>query len=148
MLEINRIINTDMFQSALDAIQSSNKYFKLEETDKLYIINNNHIISGIIVLDTKADTLYVSVYQSPRVCRLSIISLLEASVIIANKEVSIQKQVCFVNTQESYNFKYRSLFKTYNEDDTLFRVESSLVKNITIPAITKKQLKLDGLINE
>lgn len=143
-MDINKVFNLDIFSSLFSSIEKFNKYFTIPEGSDVYVVNNKHKISGVIVINHSNDILNVSIYQPPGVCRISILMLIEASVWLSKFKYSNYSLVTYNTYLEAYKFKYRSILKEYEEDELSITVNDTVVKELSLTDITKRSITYDG----
>lgn len=131
----------NVYQSFFQSLKKYNKYFEIKDKHTVYLINNGHLDLGAILVDETYGYLNISIYQAPRVCKLSIISLIEASVIIAKKTIHDSYSINFklVNAS-SYNFKFKLLFDNFIELEDCIQIDSSVLKEKTEEEITFREI--------
>lgn len=138
----NKYLN--IYKSFIDSIKKRNKFFSILENTQVYIINNGQVDIGVILIQDFDRFLDVQIYQAPHVCRLSIISLIETSVVLLKKlDTSKKKHVNFVllNAQ-AYAFKFNIIFNETLEivNDVLY-VPIELFNSIEVDKITFRKIK-------
>lgn len=146
MLSINFIdkseyaFNASLFKS----IQNINKKFIIN-TDHVFIINNKHISVGVIIIEKKGIDYHINLFKTPNVCRLSILSLIEASVLLSQKLPLLDKdsKVFFYSGLSSYNFKYKLILDCngFEEDDDKVSILLSTLTTLDKNKITKRDVE-------
>lgn len=131
----------NIYKSFFQSISKYNKYFNINENKQIYIVNNGSIDLGVVLLSDDYGYFNVEVFQAPRVCRLSIISLIECSVILAKKSETKLETINFkLNGAASYNFKFKLLFKKFVELEDCIQVSSVLLNDLTEEDITFRNI--------
>lgn len=132
---------TNIYKSFFQSISKYNKYFNIIENKKIFIVNNGSIDLGVILLSEDYGYFNVEIFQAPRVCRLSIISLIECSVILAKKSENKLDTINFkLNGAASYNFKFKLLFKEFIELEDCIQVSSDILNELTEEDITFRNI--------
>lgn len=132
---------TEIYNTFLKSIYNINKLFNYTNKD-LYIINNGHIDIGVILVNNQEDKTIIELYQAPRVCRLSVISLIESSVLISKKIIS-KSIVCFnLFNLNNYLFKFKVIFKNgqISENEESIEVSSLLIEQLKVEDITFRDI--------
>lgn len=131
----------NIYQSFFQSITKYNKYFDVTDKD-IYLVNNGSVDIGVILLKKDFYNLIVEIYQAPRVCRLSIISLIECSALVAKQVVneSFLTATFKLNNAASYNFKFKTLFKEFIELEDSIQISSELLKETTEDQITFRNI--------
>ena len=110
-----------------------------EEFIKNFVTNNGY--EFIELLSEDYGYFNVEIFQAPRVCRLSIISLIECSVILAKKSENKLETINFkLNGATSYNFKFKLLFKEFIELEDCIQVSSDILNELTEEDITFRNI--------
>lgn len=143
-MDINKVFNLDIFSSLFSSIEKYNKYFKIPEGSDVYVINNKHKISGVIIINQSEDVLNVSIYQPPGVCRISILMLIEASVWLSKFKYNDYSIVTYNTYLEAYKFKYRSILKDYEENELSISTNHTVINGLSLIDITKRNITYDG----
>lgn len=133
--------NYKLYISLFSSIRSKNKYFDITSNTSVYVINNGTIDIGVILLNEINNSLEVSIYQSPNVCRLSIISLIEIASILGIDKINDNLSVNFkLINSHAYTFKFKLIFNEYTEDVDSIKVDRSIIKNISKEKITFREI--------
>lgn len=136
--------NFNLHTSFFNLIQKHNKYFELDNYFKVAIVSTNHITVGLIGLSITDNDMNVHIFQAPRVCRLSILSLIESTVpFIQSLDLSIDT-VKYHNINSAYLFRLNSLFDRHLKDtSSLFDIPYNDFKLVNIKNITNKKIIID-----
>ena len=88
------------------------------DIDVISIVNKSNTNIGVVTFkfDTELRIVTVRILQSPRVCRLSILALIESSVVLLQDIIFNIDTVVYENVSYAHRFKFNSLFDL-NEDD-------------------------------
>lgn len=131
----------NIYQSFFQSITKYNKYFNVTGKD-IHLINNGSVDVGIVLLKKDFDNLIVEVYQAPRVCRLSIISLIECSALLAKQSLdeTVSNVTFKLNNAASYNFKFKTLFKEFAELEDSVQISSDVLKETPEDQITFRNI--------
>lgn len=143
-MDINKVFNLDIFSSLFSSIEKFNKYFIIPEGSDIYVVNNKHKISGVIIINQSEDVLNVSIYQPPGVCRISVLILIEASIWLSKFKYNDYSIVIYNTYLEAYKFKYRSILKDYKEDELSISVNHTVLNELLLTDITKRNITYDG----
>ncbi len=119
---------------------------KIDISNKIgVLVNYNNIDIGFVLVDVNEDKeCCISIYRYPRVCRLSIISLIEATVVFI-KELNLKdiKVYKFVDTY-LYSFKLKIIFKEYKElNSDLIEINPNILHSLNIKQITTKNININ-----
>lgn len=135
----NEYIN--VYQSFFQSLKKYNKYFVINDKDTVYLVNNGHLDLGAILVEESYGYLSVSIFQAPKVCKLSIISLIEAAVMIAKRTTHNSLNINFklVNAA-SYNFKFKLLFSDFVELEDCIQINSSVLLDKAEEEITFREI--------
>lgn len=129
-----------IYKAFFQSMFKINKYFSIKETDKIFLVNNGSVDIGVIVVDAEGYYLDVHIYQAPKVCRLSIISLIECGVLVAKKEATDVPINFKLNNATSYNFKFKIVFPNYEEFEDCIRVSPEVLKELSEDKITNRDI--------
>lgn len=130
----------NIYNSFFNSIAKQNKYFKLTEKEKIYIVNNGTIDMGVILTEVFNDVFNISIFQAPNVCRLSIIALIESALIIAKQNNSASLIVFKLPNASSYSFKFKMILKEYEEYDDFIRVSKDVLDTTPEDIITFRKI--------
>lgn len=73
--------NKEMYLSVFDLVKSRNKSATFENLETLLVVNYNNMDIGVVCLRSSCESVTdVFIYQLPNICRVSIISLIEATI--------------------------------------------------------------------
>lgn len=144
ILDINKVENISIYSSLISSIERSNKYFTIPENSDVYVVNNKHTIAGIVVIYQLNSILNVEIYQPPGVCRISVLMLIEASVLISKKDYSDYSVVMYRTQLEAYKFRYKSILIDYNEEELTITSIYETIKSLSIEDITKRNIMYNG----
>jgi len=133
--------NYSLYASLFSSIRSKNKYFDITSNTIVHVINNGTIDIGVILLNEIDNSLEISIYQSPNVCRISIISLIEVASILGIDEIKNNLTVKFkLINSHAYVFKFKLIFKEYTENIDLIEIDQNVMKNISKEQITFREI--------
>lgn len=142
-ISVTKISNeyVNVYQSFFQSLKKYNKYFEIKDKHTVYLINNGHLDLGAILVDETYGYLNISIFQAPKVCKLSIISLIESSVIIAKRTIHNSCNINFklVNAT-SYNFKFKLLFNDFIELEDCIQIDTSVLKDKKEEEITFREI--------
>ena len=132
----------EIYKSLFDSISLYNKNLEITNNKEVHIVNNSTVDIGVILLETTDDILNVEVFQTPRVCRLSIISLIECAVLLAKNKINtgITSVNFKLNNAISFRFKFKLIFKDFDELDTSIQISSDMFNNIKEEDITFRNI--------
>lgn len=136
------LLNSIDLESVYNLI-SINKIDMLNKTGVL--VNYNNIDIGFVLISIDKDkTCCISIHRFPRICRMSIISLIEAAVVFIKeldlKDIKVYK---FVNTY-LYSFKLKIMFKEFIElGSDVIEVKSNVIDSLNIKQITTKNININ-----
>lgn len=137
------------YTSLLSKIYRYNKNFNYSDYDLVGFPFVNNVDIGFIGFKETDNTVEVSIFQAPNICRMSILSLIESSVVMAKDYVvstNTTKTIVFKNVHYSHTFKFNALFKDiYSRIDDDFTIESNDIKNVDISLITLKEIILEKM---
>ena len=126
------------YSELLNNISSKNKLFNYSILDECYVVNYNNIDIGVIGIKNVSDNLVsISLYQTPKICRLSIITLIESSLYYAKNNVTT-KTYCFENCYTYYNFIFQYKIKIYKEENNNIYIDKEILDNVKQEQITNK----------
>ena len=127
-----------MYSELLNNISSKNKLFNYSILDEYYVVNYNNIDIGVIGIKKISDNLVsISLYQTPKICRLSIITLIESSLYYAKNNVTTQIY-CFENCYNYYNFIFQYKVKIYKEENNHIYIDKEILDSVKQEQITNK----------
>lgn len=133
--------NYRIYASLFSSILSKNKFFDITSSTTVYVCNNGQIDIGVILLKEIDNSLEINIYQSPNVCRMSIISLIEIACLLGKDEIKENIKVRFkLINSHAYLFKFKIIFKEYTEDTDIIEVDSNVIKNISKEEITFREI--------
>lgn len=126
-------------------IISTNKYFDINSFNYIAVVNNGNIDVGVIGIKLNGDVAELQLFQAPRVCRLSIISIIEASIPLIQILSLTVKNVTYVDMPASYSFKLTSMFKSVAVVlDEKVTIPLSSITNFNILSVTSKNIIINS----
>lgn len=128
------------------------KYVKIKPIssyDLLAFVNTNNIDIGFIGLTFDNDYITVNTVQTPRICRMSILSLIDASFAILKKHLTPTTKILFENPSYAHVFKIEQLFpQSYKDVHGNIVVNSDDLIAIDLSLHTLKEFLIRGSMDE
>lgn len=138
------VVNGDNLKKYLplfNLISRVNKNFNSSRFTTIAIVNNNSIDVGLIGITYKDKEVFVELFQAPKVCRLSIISIIESSLALIKTFDQDISNVIYSDLSMVYSFKITSIFKEVIPDETgALVVPYKLVSDLDLSNITSKNI--------
>lgn len=132
---------TSVYKTFFQSIYKYNKYFNVTEDKTIFIVNNGHIDLGIVLVKEENLEFNIEVFQAPKVCKLSILSLIESSVLIAKKEIDKALTINFkLNNASSYNFKFKMIFNEFTVLENAIQISSEVLERTLEEKITFRNI--------
>lgn len=139
---INKLIpDSDANQNYLKVLSTIHKDLDDSIFNNAVVINYNNFDIGIVSVLEEESHFFVKLLQFPRVCRVSILSLIEASVAFLKSLDLKNKDVLFYSPTPC-SIKFKLLFSDENisiENYTI-KVNSKFIQDLTFEQITRKQI--------
>lgn len=122
-------------------ISKHNKDFIYQNFQYIAIVNNNNIDVGVVGINVKDKETEIKIYQAPNVCRLSIISIMESSIVVLQKlNLPPSSVVNYKSISPVYAFKLKYIFNIYEEKEDNLLVNYDIITFIDINKITAKKI--------
>lgn len=131
--------------SFLNSLQYQVKNFNYLDYTILGIIQKGHLEIGVISFKHIAEKVFINITQSPKICRLSIISLIESAVYLLKFLELDCSEIIFNNVFYAHYFKLKSIFNLHDEkldtqSSSTIYISSDLLKNIDIDKISNRDI--------
>lgn len=104
----------------IQALCRTNKDFDYASYNAIAIVHTNNVDIGLVGINiTEAREMTVNIFQTPNVCRMSILSLIDASIYFAQSLAQPEDVVIFKNVHYAHTFKLKQIISDIiaNEDD-------------------------------
>lgn len=129
-----------LYSELLTNISSKNKFFNYSLLDECHVVNYNNMDIGIIGIKKLTDNcVSISLYQAPRICRLSIVTLIESSLYYSKYNLNFETY-CFENCYNYYNFIFQYKIKEYKEVNNHIYIDNKILDSVKQEQITNKIL--------
>lgn len=129
-----------LYSELLNNISSKNKFFNYSLLDECHVVNYNNIDIGIIGIKKLSDVcVSISLYQAPKICRLSIVTLIESSLYYSKNNLSFNTY-CFENCYTYYNFIFQYKIINYKEVNNHIYIDNEVLASVKQEQITNKIL--------
>lgn len=133
------------YNSFFKSLQNYNKTFDVENSDIIAIVSKATLTLGVVCLKVLEDHVEINIVQSPKVCRMSILALIESAVYLI-KHLSYNKNVVFTNVFYAHVFKLKSLFNLkddYGTDTSAtinIQIKNESIVNLEYEDITQREI--------
>lgn len=122
------------------------KTYKPETFFKLAVVSTNDITIGMIGIIEKDGTYEVHLFQAPAVCRMSVLSLIEASVHLVQKLIQNNiKQVLYSNIHYTLVFKIQQMIPNSKSVDDFIVLDSLDILNTDLTKVSLKRVYFENL---
>ena len=127
-------------------IVNSNKYFDVNTLNYIAVVNNGNIDVGVIGIKiVSEDIMEVQLYQAPKVCRLSILSIIESTIPFIQTLALTIKDVHYINMPIAYSFKLTSMFNnSFSKEEDKVIIPSKSILNLNIASVTSKKIIINS----
>lgn len=135
---ITQLKNFTEYSEEIKTIKLYNKKFIPEICEKIFVVNYGNIDIGFITLKENN----INIVQFPRICRLSIITLIEALFIVL-LNIKLQYDYIYIENVIGYFFKISHIVgKSAEIDETTNTIKFKLdsINNLTLEDITRKKV--------
>lgn len=110
------------------------------------LVSTNNMNIGLVGLTVQENKVFVYILQSPAVCRLSILSLIDSSIVLLQAIVEDDYEVVFTNVNYAHTFKLQQIIddiQLIGTDD--YSTSGSKVLSIDMSKITLKRIILEKM---
>ena len=122
-----------------------NKSIDYLSYDYIGLVNTNNVDIGFIGINIINNTLEVNILQSPNVCRMSILSLIDSSIYFIQNIVTETQNVKFTNVNYAHTFKLKQIIKDIIEEDSNYITTGEKILEIDMSKIALKNIILEKI---
>lgn len=109
------------------------------------LVNTNNVDIGLICLFENDGTLEVRLFQAPYVCRMSILSLIDASIYFLQKFVKPGQTVIFKSVHYAHTFKLQQIIQDIKVEGDDYIVDGDKLLSIDMSSISLKKILLENI---
>lgn len=121
------------------------KSFDYKSFDYIGIVHTNNIDIGIIGINIVENKLEVRVFQSPNVCRMSILSLIDSSIYFVQSLVRPEQEVVFKDVSYAHTFKLQQIISDIMTNDNDYSTTGEKVLAVDMSQISLKTIILEKI---
>lgn len=120
------------------------KGFNPTSIDYCGLVSSNNILIGYVTLRVSDNQLIIRVYQYPNVCRLSILSLIDSSIVFSQKlgRVFQTSKVVFKDVSYAHTFKLQQIISDIEIENDNYVTTSEKLLSVDMSKITLKNIIL------
>lgn len=131
------------FIPLIQLLEKSNKNFNYKDSTILAVVNTNNIDIGIVSLTINESILFVNIYQTPNVCRMSILSLIDSSVVLSQKYCEQLDTIVFQNVHYAHTFKLKQIISDIVQNENDFITNSEKLLSVNMSDVSLKNIILE-----
>lgn len=129
----------------LQALARSNKDLDYMSYDYIGIVHTNNVDIGLIGINITEGEVVVSTFQSPNVCRMSILSLIDASIYFVQSLVKPEVIVTFKNVHYAHTFKLQQIISDIKANDDDYSTTGEKLLSVDMSQISLKNIILEKI---
>lgn len=131
--------------ATIKEVAKLNKSIDYLSYDYIGLVNTNNVDIGFIGINIINNTLEVNILQSPNVCRMSILSLIDSSIYFIQNIVTETQNVKFTNVNYAHTFKLKQIIKDIIEEDSNYITTGEKILEIDMSKIALKNIILEKI---
>ncbi len=129
----------------IQGITRMHKSFDYKAYDHIGIVHTNNVDIGVIGINSTEDLLEVYIYQSPNVCRMSILSLIDSSIYFVQSLATPEQQVVFKDVNYAHTFKLQQIISDIIANENDYSTTGAKILSVDMSQISLKTIVLEKI---
>jgi len=121
------------------------KSFDYKSFDHIGIVHTNNVDIGVIGINIVNDVLEVRLFQSPNVCRMSILSLIDSSIYFVQSLAKSEHQIVFKDVSYAHTFKLQQIIRDIVANENDYSTTGDKILSVDMSLISLKNIILEKI---